>query len=73
MATATAVESTKHRRIVGAERRQLTTELVERYTRGESIRALAESTGRSYGFVHGVLSESGVRLRPRGGAGRRKR
>jgi hypothetical protein len=68
MAAATTADSTKHRRIVGTERRQLTTELVERYIRGESIRALAASTGRSYGFVHRLLSESSVRLRSRGGA-----
>jgi hypothetical protein len=39
----------------------------------ESIRALASSTGRSYGFVHRVLTESGVQLRQRGGARRRKK
>ena len=38
----------------------------------ESIRALAQSTGRSYGFVHRMLSESGVTLRGRGGATRGK-
>lgn len=41
-------------------------DLVKGYTRGESIRALAAATGRSYGFVHRVLCESGVHLRPRG-------
>ena len=39
----------------------------------KSIRALAASTGRSYGFVHRVLTESGVQLRQRGGARRRKK
>lgn len=38
-------------------------ELADRYAAGESIRALAVSTGRSYGFIHRVLSESGVALR----------
>jgi hypothetical protein len=71
---ATATTSTeKGRRIVGAERQTLAKDLVKRYTNGESIRALAASTGRSYGFVHRVLPESGVQLRQRGGARRRKK
>ena len=37
---------------------------------GESIRSIAEDSGRSYGFVHGVLKESGATLRGRGGATR---
>ena len=39
---------------------------------GASIRELAASTGRSYGFVHRILSESGATLRGRGGATRGK-
>ena len=71
---ATATASTeKGRRIVGAERQTLAKDLVKRYSSGESIRALAASTGRSYGFVHRVLTESGVQLRQRGGARRRKK
>ena len=35
--------------------------------------AMAEETGRSYGFVHRMLSESGVTLRGRGGATRGKK
>ena len=46
--------------------------LKKRYSAGESIRALAASTGRSYGFIHRILSESGVTLRGRGGATRGK-
>jgi predicted transcriptional regulator len=60
----------KGRRVVGAERTTVTQDLATRYAAGESIRALAESTGRSYGFVHRVLSESGATLRGRGGATR---
>lgn len=71
-ATGTTTSSEKGRRIVGAERATLAKDLVKRYTDGESIRALASSTGRSYGFVHRVLTESGVQLRQRGGARRRK-
>lgn len=72
-ATSTATSTDKGRRIVGAERATLAKDLVKRYTSGESIRALASSTGRSYGFVHRVLTESGVQLRQRGGARRRKK
>ncbi len=63
----------KGTRIVGAERDKLATDLRKKYERGESIRSLAESTGRSYGFVHRVLTDSGVALRGRGGATRRKK
>jgi predicted transcriptional regulator len=48
----------------------MTHELVARYRAGDSIRELAASTGRSYGFVHRLLSEAGVELRGRGGATR---
>jgi hypothetical protein len=57
-------------RLTGAERDKLAATLVREYEQGASIRALAESTGRSYGFVHRVLSESDVTLRGRGGATR---
>lgn len=60
----------KHSKITGVARVQLATNLVKKYHKGASIRALAESIGRSYGFVHWVLSESGVPLRARGGATR---
>lgn len=60
----------KGSRITGENRQDLAASLVERYNRGESIRALADDIGRSYGFVHGVLSEAGVTMRSRGGATR---
>lgn len=60
----------KGTRVTGADRDKLASELKKRYTAGESIRSLAASTGRSYGFVHRLLTESGVRLRGRGGATR---
>ena len=47
--------------------------LKKKYVSGSSIRVLAESSGRSYGFVHRILSESGTTLRGRGGATRKKR
>ena len=57
-------------RVTGEAREAMTHELVARYRAGDSIRELAASTGRSYGFVHRLLSESGVELRGRGGATR---
>lgn len=63
----------KGMRITGVSRDKLAADLKKKYEKGASIRALAESTGRSYGFVHRVLSESGVTLRGRGGATRSKK
>ena len=63
----------KGARITGSTRDKLAADLKKKYEKGASIRSLAESTGRSYGFVHRVLSESGVQLRGRGGATRGKK
>jgi len=60
----------KGTRVIGVDRSRLGTVLGKRYDSGESIRSLAASTGRSYGFVHRLLTESGVELRRRGGATR---
>ncbi|MGB8022395.1 MAG: helix-turn-helix domain-containing protein [Candidatus Nanopelagicales bacterium] len=57
-------------RVTGEDREVLARELVEGYLAGASIRELAAGCSRSYGFVHGLLSESGVELRGRGGATR---
>jgi predicted transcriptional regulator len=62
----------KGARITGAERTKLANELKKAYDKGRSIRELADVHNRSYGFVHRVLSESGVALRGRGGATRTK-
>lgn len=62
----------KGSRVTGAARDKLAADLKKKYDSGASIRALAEETGRSYGFVHRMLSESGVTLRGRGGATRRQ-
>ncbi len=51
----------KGSRITGEGRSDLAGTLVQRYQAGESIRSIAEDIGRSYGFVHGVLVESGTR------------
>ena len=60
----------KGTRVTGAERDKLAAYLKKRYEAGESMRALAASTGRSFGFIHRILTESGVVLRGRGGATR---
>ncbi len=65
-------ELKKGSRITGDERDKLAGELRQQYDSGKSIRELAEASGRSYGFVHRILSESGTTLRGRGGATRKK-
>ena len=60
----------KGTRVTGADRAKLAADLKKRYDSGESIRALAATTGRAYGFVHRILTENGVSLRGRGGATR---
>jgi predicted transcriptional regulator len=67
MPTATAGHTQAHRRILGDERLSYARNYVQRYNAGASIRQLATDTGRSYGFVHRVLAESGVKFRKRGG------
>lgn len=62
----------KGARIVGDQRTRLAGDLKKAYDKGKSIRELADIHGRSYGFVHRVLSESGATLRGRGGATRAK-
>ncbi|MGP3684527.1 helix-turn-helix domain-containing protein [Streptomyces sp. IBSNAI002] len=72
--TGTAKETTvdKGKRITGVARETLAAQLKTDYEGGASIRSLANSTGRSYGFVHRILTETGVTLRARGGAIRPK-
>lgn len=61
----------KGTRVTGADRGKLAADLKTRYDAGESIRSLASATGRSYGFIHRILTENGVALRGRGGATRK--
>lgn len=61
----------KGTRVTGADRTKLATDLKARYNAGESIRSLATATGRSYGFIHRLLTETGVALRGRGGVTKR--
>jgi hypothetical protein len=65
-------ELKKGSRVTGGDRDKLAADLKRKYESGQSIRLLAEASGRSYGFVHRMLSESGATLRGRGGATRRK-
>ncbi len=60
----------KGERVTGDNRSALADELKDRYAGGASIRTLAAETGRSYGFVHRILSETETPLRSRGGATR---
>jgi hypothetical protein len=60
----------KGSRVTGGDRDRLAADLRRKYDGGASIRTLADSTGRSYGFVHRLLTESGTGLRGRGGATR---
>lgn len=59
-------ELAKGRRVSGEERDRLATGLKGDYENGATIRQLASSIGRSYGFVHHLLVEAGTALRPRG-------
>lgn len=61
----------KGTRVTGEDRNKLATDLKTRYDAGESIRSLAIATGRSYGFIHRILTETGVALRGRGGTTRK--
>ena len=66
------VELKKGTRVTGGDRDRLAADLKRKYEGGQSIRLLAQAHGRSYGFVHRILSESGATLRGRGGATRKK-
>lgn len=66
------MELKKGTRVTGGDRDRLAADLRSKYEQGSSIRLLAEGSGRSYGFIHRILSESGTTLRGRGGATRRK-
>jgi len=54
-------------RTASGQRGLLGAQLKERYEAGASIRELAEELGRSYGFVHRLLVETGTPLRGRDG------
>lgn len=62
----------KGQRVTGAARDKLAKRYAKEY-RSNSVRAIAASEGRSYGFVHRLLSEQGVTFRARGGKQPKKR
>ena len=53
-------------RMAAELRAELAPDLKAQYEQGATIRALAETTGRSYGFIRDVLTEAGIALRGRG-------
>lgn len=55
-------------RITGARREKLAAQLAVKYRAGVTLRDLMVETGRSYGFVHRLLTDHGVVLRSRGGS-----
>ncbi|KIF67580.1 hypothetical protein HY68_01355 [Streptomyces sp. AcH 505] len=57
--------STRAETVTGEARVDLRDLLAERYRAGESVRELAERVGRSYGSVHQLLKEAGVKFRSR--------
>lgn len=59
--------------LTGKAREAVAKVLAAEYRTGASIRDLADLSGRSYGWVHRVLTESGVQLRDRGAARRRRK
>jgi len=52
-------------RMAAELRAELAPDLKTQYEQGATIRALAVSTGRSYGFIRVVLIEAGIVLRGR--------
>ncbi|MDJ0344187.1 helix-turn-helix domain-containing protein [Streptomyces sp. H10-C2] len=61
-------KSPARRLLPGPERDEVVAGLKAQYEAGTSIRALAQSSGRSYGGVHRLLADAGVVFRSRGGA-----
>ncbi|MCY0963332.1 helix-turn-helix domain-containing protein [Streptomyces sp. H27-H5] len=60
-------ESPVRRLLPGPDRDRVATDLKSQYEAGASIRSLAQSSGRSYGAVHRLLSDAGADFRSRGG------
>lgn len=57
---------TRYEHISGSARDNARAEVAKRYAEGETVRDIASDLGRSYGFVHRLLIESGEPLRSRG-------
>ena len=63
-----AVKLERGKILTGNTRELWMSALRQRYEDGASIRQLVEWSGRSYGGVHDLLRQSGVKMRDRGGA-----
>jgi DNA-directed RNA polymerase specialized sigma24 family protein len=63
----------RNQRVTGSEREKLSTELLKRYQRGQSIREICAETGYSIGRVRRLLVDAGVEFRGRGGTHGRAR
>lgn len=55
----------------GAARLNAAHDAQTRYYAGDSLRAIARSMRRSYGYVHKLLAQVDTEMRPRGGGHRR--
>lgn len=72
MNTTPAMEPLKKgARISGDDRQAVTEVVVAAYHGGRSVRGIAADLGRSFGFVHRILAEAGVKMRSRGYRGPR--
>lgn len=56
-----------HSRITGKGRAELTRIVARHYGAGKSVREISATLGRSYGFAHRLVVESGAPMRKRGG------
>ena len=63
----TAIEIEPGKRVEGKDRTAVRRDVVKAYKAGTSVRQISVQMGRSYGFVHALLEEAGVKFRPRGG------
>ncbi|MFE4374013.1 helix-turn-helix domain-containing protein [Streptomyces sp. NPDC056835] len=55
-------------RVEGLDRKRAAEKLTDWYLKENlSIRAIRDRTGRSFGWVHRLLTDSGVKFRTRGG------
>jgi transposase len=63
----------KGERILGERRKELMETARAVYNAGGSIRDIAKSMERSYGFVHRLLEEGNTKFRNRGGDWRTKK
>ena len=64
--TTTALPRGRH--LTEKQRAAAVKHAARRYRQNASIRLIAQEMGRSYGFVHRLLTDAGIQLRPRGGS-----